>query len=99
MIKLELELNALDYEALAEKLLPLVGDRMEGQTLGRLIGSGASSAVAKAALGMMPQEKKDRTAAKLINDHADQLSAAIENAAGKNGVRCRVRALRAKTEE
>lgn len=99
MIRLELELGTLDYEALAQQLLPLAGEHMEAQTLGRLLGSGASSAMARAALGVLPQEKKDRMAAKLINDHADQLAAAIESAAAKNGVTCRVRALRADAEE
>lgn len=98
MIKLELELNGLDYEALCERLLPLVGDRLESQALGRLLGSGASAAMARAALGMMPQEKKDRMAAALINENADRIAAALESAAGKNGVACRVRGVGAKTE-
>ncbi len=99
MLKLELELSAIDYEALIEKLLPLVGDRLENQSVGRLLGSGASSAMARAALGMMSQEKKNRMAASLLNDNADKIAAAIESAAAKNGVSCRVRGVRAETED
>ena len=99
MLKLELELSAIDYEALIEVALPLVGDKLENQPLGRLLGSGASSAMAKAALSVMSQEKKNRMAASLVNDNAERIAAAIENAAAKNGISCRVRGVRAATED
>ena len=99
MLKLELELSAIDYEALIDKVLPLVGDKLENQSVGRLLGSGASSAVARAALSVMPQEKKNRMVAGLVNDHADRIAAAIERAAAANGVSCRVRGVHAETEE
>lgn len=99
MLKLELELSALDYEALIEKVLPLVGDKLENQSVGKLLGSGASTAMARAALGMMSQEKKDRMAAGLVNESADRIAAVIEQAAAQNGIPCRVRGVRASTED
>lgn len=99
MIKLELELRELDYEALIERVLPLVGDRLDGHALGHLLGSGPAAAMARAALVRMPQEKKDRMAASLVNENADRIAAALEDTAGKNGVRCRVRHVRAETED
>ena len=99
MLKLELELSSLDYEALLEAALPVVGDRLNNETLGALVGSGASSAMAKAALRVMPQSKKDEMAAELINRNADRIGAAIEQAAGKNGITCRIRTVHAETED
>ncbi len=99
MLKLELELSAIDYEALIEKVLPLVGDKLENQSVGKLLGSGASAAMAKAALSMMSQEKKNRMAAGLLNDNADKIAAAIESVAAKNGINCRVRGMHAKAED
>ena len=99
MLKLELELSAIDYEALIEKVLPLVGDKLENQSVGRLLGSGASSTMARAALSVMPQEKKNRMAAGLVNDNADRIAAAMENLAAKNGVSCRIRRVHAEAED
>ncbi|MGM9618693.1 MAG: hypothetical protein ACI3W8_02475 [Oscillospiraceae bacterium] len=90
MLKLELELSDIDYEALAERLLPLLGDKLP---LG-----GASSAMAKAALSALPQQRKDRMAAELINGNAGSIAGAIQRAAAQNGVNCRVSGLRAETE-
>lgn len=99
MLKLELELSTLDYESLLERILPLAGDKLSNEPLGAVLGSGASSAMAKAALRMMPQEKKDHMAAELINRNADKICTAIESAAAKNGVSCRIHTVRAETED
>lgn len=98
MLKLELELSNLDYESLLEVILPLAGDKLNNEALGAMLGSGASSAMAKAALRMMPQEKKDRMTAELINRNADKICTAIESAAAKNGVFCRIRTVSAEVE-
>lgn len=98
MLKLELELSNLDYESLLEVILPLAGDKLNNEALGAMLGSGASSAMAKAALRMMPQEKKDRMTAELINRNADKICTAIESAAAKNGVSCRIRTVSAEVE-
>ena len=99
MLKLELELSHLDYESLLEAVLSLAGDKVDNEALGALLGSGASSAMAKAALRLMPQEKKDQMAAELINRSADKICGTIEAAAAKNGVSCRIRTVRAEVED
>ncbi|MGM9662856.1 MAG: hypothetical protein ACI3WR_07205 [Oscillospiraceae bacterium] len=98
MLKLELELSDIDYEALAERLLPLLGDKLrQNGGAGALLG-GASSAMAKAALSALPQERKDRMAADLINGSAAAIAEAIQRAAAQNGVSCRISGLHAETE-
>lgn len=99
MLKLELELSEIDYGALAERLLPLLGDKLRQNGGGAGLLGGASSAMARAALSALPQERKDRLAAELINGSADAIAGAIQRAAAQNGVACRISGLRAGTED
>ena len=99
MLKLELELDEIDYDALIERVLALAGERLSDNAVGKLLGSSGSVTMAKAALSFLPQEKRDSFAANLVNDHAEKITAAIQNVAEKNGVPCRVCSVRAKTED
>lgn len=80
MIKLELELTEIDYNA----LLPMIRARLEqsGSPLAGLVSGG---------MGMIPDSMKDRLAAEMLNANASMLTGQLEAMAAQNGIRGKVR--------
>ena len=101
MIKLELEIDDIDYAALAQELLPLAGDKLrnDGNPLASLLQSGAAGPVAKAVLARTPKSTKDKMAAELIESNNWKLIAALEQAAARKGIRLRIGKIRAQARE
>ena len=97
MIKLEIEIDDIDYSALAEQLLPLLGDRLrgDGTPFASLLGSGAAGPMAKALLSRTPKATKDRLAAELIEKNSGRLRDTLERAAADKGVDLRIGRIRA----
>lgn len=89
-------MDELDYDALLERLLPLLAGRLDkDSSLGKLASGGGG--MARALFKKLPQEKKDRTAAELINKNRDKLRQKAEEYAGKYGVRIEVKDVSAHT--
>ena len=88
MIKLELELTDIDYNA----VLPMLKERMEqsGNPLAGMLSGGM--------IGMIPDKMKDKLAAELINANAANLTAQLEAVAAQNGVAGKVKNFRATAE-
>lgn len=84
MIKLELELTDIDYNA----LLPLIRERLEktGNPMAGMLAGG---------FGMIPDSMKDRLAAEMLNANGAALTAQLENIAAMNGIQGKVRNFRA----
>ena len=101
MIKLEIEIDDLDYGALAKELAPLAGDalRSSGNPLAALLQNGAAGPVAGAVLDRTPKSAKEKLAAELIESNNWKLISAMEQAAARKGIRLRIGKLRAAARE
>lgn len=88
MIKLELELADIDYDA----LLPMIRERLEksGSPMASLVSGG---------FGMIPDSMKDRLAAEMLNANAWKLTDQLEKLAAQNGIKGKVRNFRASAEK
>ena len=94
MIELKLLVDEVDYDSLAETLLPLVQDKLRdsgGMLGGMLSGSPEmAAAMARTALRAMSQEKKDELLVQLVTKNRDKLLQKGGELAAKNGVRLRL---------
>lgn len=91
MIELKLLVDEVDYDSLAETLLPLVQDKLRdsgGMLGGMLSGSpGMAAAMARTALRAMSQEKKDELLVQLVTKNRDKLLQKGSALAEKNGIK------------
>lgn len=101
MIKLEIEIDDIDYSALAAEYLPLMGDKLRsgGNPLAALLSNGAAGPVAKAVLARTPKSAKDKLAAELIESNSWKLRTTLEQMAAQKGVAVRIGRLHASVEE
>lgn len=97
MIRLTIELEDVDFDALIDRYLPVIGDqlRQSGNPLGTLLSGNASAAVAKGLLRSLSREKQEQLAAQLLNGNRDRLAAELEKLAAGQGFQARVRSLQA----
>lgn len=87
MVRITIDVDDLDYEALAERLLPLLGGAAEDEGGAvKLLKGGA----AKTMLHALPQARKDALAAELLNRNSVKLSEKAEEWARTQGVRVRI---------
>ena len=101
MIKLEIEIDDIDYGALAKELAPMAGDALQksGNPLAALLQNGAAGPLARAVLDLTPKAAKDKLAAELIESNSWKLISALEQAAGRKGVRLRIGRIHAQPRE
>lgn len=97
MIRITLELEQIDYDALLERYLPQAQEalRASGNPLGMLLSNGMSASMAAGILRKLPESTKDQLAAELINASAGKLTEKAEQAAVQLGVGGKVRAIHA----
>ena len=100
MIKIELELTDIEYDALLDAYLPQLQGKLgeSGSPLARLLAGGAPASLARAALSRAPQSAKDKLAAELLNANAEKLKGELTRFAAENGIRGRIAAFRARAE-
>lgn len=99
MIELTLTADDIDYEALAELLLPSLIERMEQNSLGRIFvrSPEAAKSAAMKLLSRMSKEKKDALLADYITQNGVKAAAALEDMAAKNGIKLKIGSVSAKT--
>ena len=93
MVKLELELTDIDYDALLRDYLPRIKDRLEqgGSPLAGMLSGGMASTM----LQMAPTSMKDKLAAEMLNMNAGKLEQQLTEMAARNGISGKVRNLKA----
>lgn len=96
MIRLELELTDLDFDALVELYLPQLAEKLKNE--GNPIGILMNPAMVKTMLRTMSQEKKERLAADLINGNSERITRMFEESAVKRGIRFKIQGAKAKAE-
>ena len=100
MIKLEIEIDELDYGALAAEFLPRAGEHLRGSgnPLSSLLANGAAGPMAKAVLARTPKSAKEKLAAELIENNQWKLISVLEQAAAQKGVPLRIGKIHASTD-
>lgn len=97
MLEINLKVENIDYNSLVDKLLPLIAEnyRDDGSVLGMVLNKtkGMQSSMAKAALSVMPQEKKDELAASLLMKYRSEIIDLLARTARENGVSMDIRDL------
>ena len=93
MVKLELEITDIDYNALLERYLPEMAEKLRagGNPLGSLLGG----PLGRSMLERMPTATKEKMTAELLNSSAPRLTPKLEEFAAQNGAPLRVASLRA----
>ena len=96
MIRLELELTDLDFDALVELYLPQLSEKFkrEGNPLGTLM----NPAMVKTMLRPLSQKKKEQLAAELINGNSEGIIRMFEDSAAKRGIKFKITGAKAAAE-
>lgn len=93
MVKLQLELTDIDYDALLRDYLPKIRDKLEqsGSPLAGMLSGGMAGTM----LQLAPTSMKDRLAAEMLNMNAARLEQQLTEMAERNGIKGKVRNLKA----
>ncbi len=93
MVKLELELTDIDYDALLRDYLPKIREKLEqsGNPLAGMLSGGMAGTM----LQMAPTSMKDRLAAEMLNLNAARLEQQLTEVAACNGINGKVQNLKA----
>ena len=89
-MKITMEINDIDYGAIAEQLLPLVGDKLSDKDgisntmLAKFLVMPPS--VAKSMINLMPQKTKDEILVTLINKQKERIVEKVTETAREKGI-------------
>ncbi len=99
MVKLEIELDELDYETLIDHFLPQLTEhlRSSGNPIGMLLSNGMSASVARGVLRSLSQAQKDQLTCDLLNGNKQKLIATLEDSLEQKGFHLSVRSAHAST--
>lgn len=88
MIELTIKVEQIDYNDLAELLLPLLSEQLpKSGLMGHLLRSPEKAqGLITELLARMPQKQKDELMARYINQNSSKAAAKLEEMAAKNGV-------------
>jgi hypothetical protein len=93
MIELTVRLDEIDYDSLAEYLVPLFADKIDrGGILGGMLSKnkGMATGIVKTILSKMTQEQRDRLVAEQLTKNREKLLKAANEAAARQGIRGKV---------
>lgn len=100
MIKLEIELDNIDYDTLIEKFLPKISDelRQSGNPIAMLLSNGMSSSAAKKILHGLSPETKDKLAADILKANKNKLIKNLQEYAEKQNIHGDIRKVEISTK-
>ena len=100
MIKLEIDIDDLNYENLVDQYLPMMAEelRRSGNPVAMLISNGMPASMAKKIISGLSQDKKDALAADLLNAYSKKLRDAATDYAVRNGVSVTISNIHASTK-
>lgn len=96
MLELKILIDELDYDSIAEFLIPALAENMAREQKGGVLGGVLANnpemltSMARKLLGTMSQEKRDELLVQLINKNRDKLLEKGAKAAGEKGIRVRL---------
>ena len=100
-MEIKINIDDIDYEALADRMMPLLisqlsNDREDVATRLMLLSQGFTESAVKMILSKMPKEKKDQLLVRLINKNKPQIMELIGEMALSQGIRLNVNDVEAK---
>ena len=93
MLELRILVDNIDYDSIAEYLIPAVAEKLRREEKGGILGNvlagnpDMAASMARTVLDKMPQEKKDELLVQLLNRNRDKLLEKGRTLAAENGVR------------
>ena len=93
MLELRILVDDIDYDSIAEYLIPAVAEKLRREEKGGILGNvlagnpDMAASMARTVLDKMPQEKKDELLVQLLNRNRDKLLEKGRTLAAENGVR------------
>ncbi len=92
MVKLEIELEELDYNMLIDNFLPQLSQhlRASGNPIGMLLSNGMGSTMAKGVLRTLSQEQKDQLTCDILNSNKEKLISSLEEGLEQKGFHLKV---------
>ena len=101
MIKLEMDIDNLNYDDLMEQYLPVMAEKLResGNPVAMLISNGMPANMAKKIVNGLSQDKKDALAADLLNTYSKKLIDAATAYAVRNGVGITISKIHASVEK
>lgn len=97
MIEVRMLIDSIDYDSVAEMLVPLLAENLEqkGGLMGKLAGSKKEfvTNAARKMLGKMSQEKKDEMVVDLLNKKHEMLIEKLSDLATSKGVKAKIRSI------
>ena len=100
MIEVKILVDSVDYDSIAEMLVPMLTEKIEkkGGIMGKLAGSQKDfvTNTARKMLSKMSQEKKDELVIDMVNKKHDLLIGKASALAASKGVGMKIRSISAK---
>ena len=96
MIEIKIKMSNFDYESAIEEYLPIITQKVAGSEdagfLAKIVdkNSSLSAKVAKAALSVLPQNKKDEIAVAIIEKYKDELEKSLLDFASEKSISFRL---------
>ena len=92
MIELNLILDNVDYEAIAERFMPQLIEKAESADLEPwakllLLSAGPNAATITRIIGLLPKEKKDELAVAYINKNRDKIVSGLAGMFADKGIK------------
>ena len=93
MLELRILVDDIDYDSIAEYLIPAVAEKLRREEKGGILGNvlagnpDMAASMARTVLDKMPQEKKDELLVQLLNRNRDKLLEKGRTLAAEKGVR------------
>ena len=99
-MKITLDISNVDYDALADVLLPMLEEQMGDNVWfpAALTSGGKATQAAKSMLRRLPQQRKDAILANYINRSRDKIAALLMDAARTKGLNLAVSNVRAEND-
>jgi hypothetical protein len=98
VIKLEIDINDIDYDRLIDQFLPVMLEklRQSDHPASKLIAKGMPAPMAKMILKKLPQATKDQLTAELLNSNKSVITQFLKDIAAQNNIRLNIGDIRAK---
>ena len=93
MLELRILVDDIDYDSIAEYLIPAVAEKLRREEKGGILGNvlagnpDMAASMARTVLGAMSQEQKDQLLVQLVTKNRDKLLQKGGELAEKNGIK------------
>ncbi len=99
MIEISFRVDEIDYDSLADLLLPALLERVENDSIGRFFvrSPEAAEQMARKLLDHMSQDQRDALLVRFLSANKEKGAETLEGMAAQNGVKLRITELEART--